>query len=68
VLYRVTWEGEEIIRCRLDGLEEAVKQAGIERHALIYVGEVLDSSYDYSKLYDKRFSTGYRKGSGSSNG
>jgi precorrin-4/cobalt-precorrin-4 C11-methyltransferase len=68
VLYRVTWEGEEIIRCRLDGLEEAVKQAGIERHALIYVGEVLDGSYDYSKLYDKQFTHGYRKGSGSSNG
>jgi precorrin-4/cobalt-precorrin-4 C11-methyltransferase len=40
-----------------------VRKAGITRTALIFVGEVLKpNSYDLSKLFDPKFTHGYRKG------
>ena len=41
-----------------------MEQAGITKTALILVGEFLGDSYQLSKLYDKTFSTEFRRGIG----
>jgi precorrin-4/cobalt-precorrin-4 C11-methyltransferase len=61
VVYKATWEDEKIIRTILKNLPEAMKDEGIDRTALIIVGRVLGSDHELSRLYDKNFSTGYRK-------
>lgn len=61
VVYRASWEDEKVVRCTLGTLANSVKEAGIEKHALILVGPFLDSDYGRSKLYDPAFETGYRK-------
>lgn len=43
-------------------LPEKMKEEGISRTALIIVGNVIDSGFERSKLYDPCFTTGYRKG------
>ena len=50
---------------RLDRGEDIagkVREAGITRTALTVVGWFLGDDYQLSKLYDKNFTTGYRKG------
>ena len=64
VVYKATWPDEKIIRTSLDKLGEDMKSEGIDKTALIIVGDVLDHEYELSKLYDKDFETGYRKASG----
>lgn len=69
VCYRVSWEDEKILRTTLGELPSAMEAAGINKTALIIVGDVLDTDRDIteSKLYAPDFSTGYRskKGGGS---
>ncbi len=61
VVYRASWSDEWIIRGRLDDISEKVKESGIKRQALIYVGDFLDPrDFDYSKLYDADFEHGFR--------
>jgi precorrin-4/cobalt-precorrin-4 C11-methyltransferase len=63
VVYKATWKEQKIVRGTLQDIVEKVKAAGITRTALIFVGEVLNpKAYDYSKLYDPKFTHGYRKG------
>jgi precorrin-4/cobalt-precorrin-4 C11-methyltransferase len=63
VVYRATWKEQKIVRGSLEDIVEKVKDAGITRTALIFVGEVLNpKAYDFSKLYDPKFTHGYRKG------
>ncbi|ENN95744.1 cobalamin biosynthesis precorrin-3 methylase CbiF [Methanocaldococcus villosus KIN24-T80] len=63
VVYHASWEDEKIIRGTLGDIVEKVKKENITRSALILVGDVLDpKNYEYSKLYDKTFSHGFRKG------
>ncbi len=63
VVYKATWKDEKIVRGTLGDIVGKVREAGIMRTALIFVGEVLKpKSYDYSKLYDPKFTHGYRKG------
>jgi precorrin-4/cobalt-precorrin-4 C11-methyltransferase len=63
VVYKATWKEQKIVRGTLSDIVEKVKAAGITRTALIFVGEVLNpKAYDYSKLYDQKFTHGYRKG------
>ncbi len=61
VVYKATWEDEAIVRSTLGGIIEDMKGKNIEKHAQILVGDFLDTDYDKSKLYDKHFSTEYRK-------
>ncbi len=61
VLYRVTWEDERVIRCTLGELATRVKEAGIEKMALILVGDFLEEHGSSSRLYDREFAHGYRK-------
>ncbi|MDD2366586.1 MAG: precorrin-4 C(11)-methyltransferase [Desulfuromonadaceae bacterium] len=66
VVCRASWDDEEIIQCKLSDLAEKVKLAGIDRHALIVVGDVLAARREGLKakslLYDSEFSHGFREG------
>lgn len=62
VVYKATWKDEQkIIRGTLSDIAQKTKAEGINKTALILVGEFLSSEYNKSKLYDKDFSTEYRK-------
>jgi len=66
VVCRASWDDELIIQCTLSELVEKVHQAGIDRQALIIVGDVLAARRDGLKakslLYDGEFSHGFREG------
>jgi len=63
VVYKATWPEQKIVRGTLSDIVEKVKAAGIKETALIFVGKVLNpEGYDFSKLYDPAFTTGFRKG------
>ena len=63
VVYKATWPEQKIVKGTLADIVEQVKAAGITETALIFVGRILDpQSYDLSKLYDPKFTTGFRKG------
>ncbi|MBB5265942.1 precorrin-4/cobalt-precorrin-4 C11-methyltransferase [Catenibacillus scindens] len=64
VVYKATWPDEKIVRGTLKDIAQKVEQAGITKTALILVGEFLGDSYQLSKLYDKTFSTEFRRGIG----
>lgn len=61
VVYRASWPDEKIIRGTLKELSQLVGESGITRQALIFVGNVLDSEYEKSKLYDAAFTHGFRE-------
>lgn len=63
VVYKATWPDQKIVKGTLSDIVGKVKAEGITETALIYVGKVLDpQAYDLSKLYDPKFTTGFRKG------
>lgn len=65
VIEKATWPEQKIVRGRLHEIAALVKQAGIKKTALIYVGESMGASEHpigkESRLYNKDFSHGYRK-------
>ena len=61
VVYKATWPEERIVYTTVDRLADDMAANGIDKTALIIVGNVLDSEYELSKLYDKDFKTGYRR-------
>ncbi|MBR2519249.1 MAG: precorrin-4 C(11)-methyltransferase [Selenomonadaceae bacterium] len=65
VVYKASWPGEEkIIRGRLDSIVDQVKEANIDRTALIIIGHCLDSNkgnYQPSKLYSPKFGHMFRQ-------
>lgn len=62
VVYRASWPDEKIVKGTLADIAEKVKDADINRQAQILVGDFLDTDFEYSKLYDPSFTTGYRDG------
>lgn len=66
VVQRASWPDQKIIRTTLAELDEAMRVNGIRKHAMILAGWALDPHIhekDYrSKLYDKTFTHGFRKG------
>jgi precorrin-4/cobalt-precorrin-4 C11-methyltransferase len=63
VVYKATWPEQKIVKGTLNDIVAKVKAASITETALIFVGKVLDpEAYDLSKLYDPKFTTGFRKG------
>jgi precorrin-4/cobalt-precorrin-4 C11-methyltransferase len=64
VVSRASWEDEQIIEGRLADIAAKVREAGIDRQALIIVGDVLGARTEGLKarslLYDKEFSHGFR--------
>ena len=62
IVYKATWPDEEVYRCTVADLAATAEEHGIKKTALILVGDVIaGSGYGKSKLYDKTFSTGFRK-------
>jgi|SRR3712207_3829117 len=62
IVYKATWKDEKILTGVLSDIEEKVNKSGIKKTALILVGDFLGKEYNYSKLYSKYFSHGYRTG------
>ena len=62
VVYKATWPDQKIVYGTLDDIAKKVKDSKIEKTALTVVGDFLGDEYELSKLYDKHFTTGYRKG------
>ena len=63
VVFRATWPDERVLRGTLATIAEQVRQAGLERTALILVGPALDpgpfrESALYAPDYDRRFRPG----------
>ncbi|MED4352162.1 precorrin-4 C(11)-methyltransferase [Schinkia azotoformans] len=66
VVYKATWPDEKIVRTTLENLDEDMQKNGIRKQAMILAGWALGEDIhdkDYrSKLYDKEFTHGFRKG------
>ena len=62
VVYKASWPDQKIIRGTLQDIAEKVREAGIKKTALTVVGDFLGDDYELSKLYDKSFTTEFRKG------
>ncbi|OXT08916.1 precorrin-4 C(11)-methyltransferase [Thermoanaerobacterium thermosaccharolyticum] len=61
VVYKATWEDQVIVRGTLSDISQKVKSKGINKTAMILVGDFLKNIKAYSKLYDKEFSHSFRK-------
>lgn len=62
VVYKASWQDEKIVMGNLTDIAGKVKAAGITKTALVVVGDFLGDRYELSRLYDKHFTHGYRKG------
>jgi len=62
VVYRASWPDQKIIKGTLEDIAKKIKEKKITRTAIVIISDVIDpKTYEYSKLYDKKFSHGYRK-------
>lgn len=62
IVYKATWPDEKVIRCTVGTLYEKAQENNVKKTALITVGNFFGDDYSLSKLYDKTFTTEYRKG------
>ncbi|WP_088102337.1 precorrin-4 C(11)-methyltransferase [Halalkalibacter urbisdiaboli] len=68
VVYKATWPDQKVVRATLGTVDEEMRKAGIRKQAMVIISkaanpELLDEEGKYeSKLYDKTFTHGYRKG------
>lgn len=66
VVYKATWPDQKIVRSTLENLDEDMRVNGVRKQAMILAGWALDEKIhekNYrSKLYDKEFTHGFRKG------
>jgi precorrin-4/cobalt-precorrin-4 C11-methyltransferase len=61
-IYKASWKDEKIIKGTLEDIVKKVRDEKITRTAIIIVGDVVNPKhYEYSRLYDKTFSHGFRK-------
>lgn len=64
IVYKATWPEERQYRCTVGTLHATAAQNGIDRTALIVVGDCLGTDYARSRLYDPGFATLYRAAEG----
>jgi precorrin-4/cobalt-precorrin-4 C11-methyltransferase len=72
VVFRASQPDQKVVRTTIGELKTAVAEAGITRQAVIIVGPALERRFAgesedraaVSKLYDRGFSHGYRRGDG----
>lgn len=62
VVYRATWADENVVMGTLADIADKVRDENIVKQAQILIGDFLGDEYALSKLYDKHFTTEYRKG------
>ena len=61
-IYRASWKDEKIITGTLVDIAKKIREEKITRTAIIIVGAIVNpKSYEYSRLYDKTFTHGFRK-------
>ena len=63
IVYKATWADQKVMRCTISSLAETAEKNGINKTALIVVGNFLGTDYELSKLYSADFETGFRKAS-----
>lgn len=61
VAYKATWPEARTVRGTLADIAGKVREAAIQKTALIMVGEFLGDEYHYSRLYSAEFSHEYRQ-------
>ncbi len=61
IVYKASWPEEKICRCTVSTLEKTARENGIEKTALITVGDFLTADFSLSRLYDPIFSTEFRE-------
>ncbi|MDO5733521.1 MAG: precorrin-4 C(11)-methyltransferase [Eubacteriales bacterium] len=61
IAYKVSWPEERIFHCTVGTIYETCQANGVSNFALILVGDFLGQEYEYSRLYAKDFSTGFRQ-------
>jgi precorrin-4/cobalt-precorrin-4 C11-methyltransferase len=61
VVYRASWPDEVSFRCRLDELGDRVREARINRQALVLVGPGLVDAGTRSHLYDSEHGHRFRR-------
>jgi precorrin-4/cobalt-precorrin-4 C11-methyltransferase len=66
VVYKASWPDQKIVRTTLERLDEDMRVNGIRKQAMILAGWALDENIHNqqyrSKLYDKTFTHGFRRG------
>ncbi len=62
IVYKATWEDEKIVRTTVGELHKSAEENGINKTALIIVGDFLKETEKRSKLYDPSFAHEYRRG------
>ena len=62
VVYKASWEEEQVIEGTIADIAGKVKEAGLKLSALILVGPFLGKPISRSKLYDAGFTHGCREG------
>ena len=62
MVYKASWPEQRIVTGTLSDMPRKVKEAKIEKTAMTVVGGFLGDKYSLSKLYDKHFTTEFRKG------
>ena len=63
VVYKASWEDEEILMGTLGDISKKVKEKNINKMAQILVGNFIEGDYERSKLYDPSFTHKFRKAS-----
>ena len=62
VVYRAGWDDQQVVAGTLKDIARKVRAARITRTATVIIGDVVKPArYEYSRLYDKTFSHGFRK-------
>jgi len=62
VVYKAGWKDQKIVKGTLQTIAKQIQEEKITRTAIVIISDVIDpEKYEYSKLYDKKFSHGYRR-------
>ena len=62
VVYRASWKDQKIIKGTLGDIAKKIRAEKITRTAIVIISDVINpKSYEYSKLYDKKFSSWLQK-------
>jgi len=64
VVQRASWPAQKVLRTSVGSMAAEMDAAGIDRTAIILVGEALGRQGEESLLYDEGFSHGYRRAAG----
>jgi len=62
IVYKASWPDEKICQCTVGTLAQTAQANGINKTALICIGNFLGNIYDRSQLYNPSFSHAFRKG------